>query len=116
MLPQFANQHVLVDVRPVQISLKLFGKRRELLTVLDHRVDRIVLQLLGRLQLGGVFRQYADALLAIFIVIICPIRAAAYQPEDDNQEVDFQHLDDALFLQDKPKRTTDNANENNNRL
>ena len=79
MLPQFPDQLVLVDICFAQVQLKLLIKLGKLLPIFDHNVDRLVLHFLRGLQLGGVFRQDADTILAILIVIVSPVDAAAYQ-------------------------------------
>ena len=116
MLPQFSDQLVLVDICFAQVQLKLLVKLGKLLPIFDHNVDRLVLHFLRGLQLGGVFRQDANAVLRIFIIVESAIDDATYEADDYNQNIYFQHLDDAFFLQNKPKRTADNANENHNRL
>ena len=91
MFPQLVDQHVLVDVGLVQIGLKLVVQRLKLLAVLDHRVDRIVLELLGRLQLGSVLGQDANSLLAVLVIVIGAIHGAAHETQDDDQNINLEH-------------------------
>ena len=43
MLPQLVYKNILVDIRLVQIRLKLLVKLVKLLSILYHGVDRVVL-------------------------------------------------------------------------
>ena len=91
MLPQLVYKNILIDIRLVQIRLKLLVKCFELLAILDHRIDRIILEFLGGLQLSGVFRQDANPLLAVLIVIIGTVDGAANKTQDDDQKIYLEH-------------------------
>ena len=73
MLSQLSDQNVLLRISPVEFDLEFLCQCRKTLPVLNHRVYRRVLQLLGRLQLRAIFGQDLDTLLAVFVVEIGPV-------------------------------------------
>ena len=91
MFSQLVDKNILVDIRLFLIRLKLLVKCFKLLAILDHRIDRIILEFLGGLQLSGVFRQDANPLLAVLIVIISAVDGAANEAQDDDQKIYFEH-------------------------
>ena len=91
MFAELTYQDIFVDVCLFELGLQLLVQFRKSLAILNHSVDRIILELLCYLQLGRVLGQYLNAMLRILIVIVNPVSCATHEAHHYNKDIHLEH-------------------------